>query len=388
MTGFERPQHVKQWELSATAAELWSDCPQAFSFQRELGIEEVASRPLRVGRLMAQTVEGYLTHCFELGVATDVTEIESIARRVFEKDGAGLGLDALEEVIRICSYYVQGAVLDLDRLAGVELWLPPDGVAPLVIGGRQVRGKVDQLLFDDEGRLAIVKDQKTNWHVWTEREAREAMQAKFYPILVFHSFPDVEEVQVEFEFVRFPGSIRPVRYSRAEAELERQNIEALTLQMQKPGKRPATPGAHCSFCGYVDLCPRFKSARDNQVFVVPRTTAEAQQLLGDVAVLEAGLERRRAALRSYTDTAGPVAANGVRFGQFRSRTPRVNPHRFMAWAQEHGVADPLEYFEISPIELRRLARKRKSLEELFEYEEKFRSDLRRGEGDEIEEVTA
>lgn len=384
MSGFERPQHVKQWELSATAAELWSNCPQAFSFQRELGIEEVASRPLRVGRLMAQTVERYLTHCFGLGVATDVTEIEAIARKVFEEDGAGLGLDALEEVIRICGYYVQGATLDLDRLAGVELWLPPDGVEPLVLGGRQVRGKVDQLLFDDEGRLAIVKDQKTNWHVWTEREAREAMQSNFYPILVFHSFPDVEEVQVEFEFVRFPGSIRTVRYNRAEAELERQNIEALTLQMQKPGKRPATPGAHCSFCGYINLCPRYKSARDNQVFVVPHTTAEAQQLLGDVTVLEAGLERRRAALRSYTDVAGPVAANGVRFGHWTSRTPRVNAIRFLAWAKEHRVEEPEQYLEVSPTELRRLARKRKSIEEIFDYEEKSRADLRRGEGEEEE----
>src|SRR6266545_4404271 len=235
VTGFtddRRAPHVKPWRLSPTAAELWASCPQAFSFQRELGIEEVVSRPLRVGRLMALTVERYIAHCFEQKVATDVSEIEAIARQVFidhgVKEGA-LGLDALEEVIRICRNYVESAILDLERLAGVEMWLPPTGAEPLVLGGREVIGKVDQLLFDDEGRVAIVKDQKTNWRVWSLGETRDKMQAKFYPILVFHSFPEVEDVEVDFEFIRFPGTIRSVRYSRAEAELERQNIEALVL---------------------------------------------------------------------------------------------------------------------------------------------------------------
>src|SRR5712664_1774673 len=107
MTGFtddRRAPHVKPWMLSATVAELWTDCPQAFSYQRELGIEEVPSRALRVGRLMAMTVERYLSHCFEHQVATDVSEIEAIARQVFVEEGVGLGIEALEEVIRICGF--------------------------------------------------------------------------------------------------------------------------------------------------------------------------------------------------------------------------------------------------------------------------------------------
>jgi hypothetical protein len=387
VTGFtddRRAPHVKPWRLSPTAAELWASCPQAFSYQRELGLEEVVLQPLRIGRLMALTVEAYLSHCFEHQVATDVSEIEAIARAVFVDQGVkegALGLDALEEVIRICRYYVESAVLDLDRLAGVEVWLPPTGVEPLLLGGREVIGKVDQLLFDDEGRLAIVKDQKTNWRVWSPGETRDKMQAKFYPILVFHSFPDVEDVEIDFEFVRFPGTIRSVHYSRAEAELERQNIEALVLQMQKPGARPATPGEHCSFCGYTQLCPRYRSARDTGVFALPTTADEAKPLVEDVAVLEAGLERRREALRALTQVTGPIAANGVRVGFFESQTPRVDGRAFAAWADEHGV-EKWDYLTVPATELKKLLKKRHSLEQLVDYEKSTRFATRRGETEE------
>jgi CRISPR/Cas system-associated exonuclease Cas4 (RecB family) len=391
VTGFtddRRAPHVRPWRLSATAAELWSSCPQAFSYQRELGIEEVVSRPLRIGRLMALTVERYVAHCFEHKVATDVSEIEAIARQVFVDKGAkegALGLDALDEVIRICRNYAESCVLDLERTAGVEMELPPTGAEPLVIGGREVIGKVDRLLFDDDGRLAIVKDQKTNWRVWSHGETREKMQAKFYPILIFHSFPDVEDVEVEFEFIRFPGTTRPVRYTRAEAELERQNIEALALQMQKPGPRPATPGEHCAYCGYVQLCPKYRSARDTGVFAVPADAEEAKPIVQEVAVLEAGLERRKDALRALTSATGPISTNGVRVGFFESQTPRVDGRAFAEWADEHGV-EKWDYLTVPATELKKLLRKRRSLEELIDYEHNTKFDIRRG-GD-SEEVSA
>jgi hypothetical protein len=386
VTGFtddRRAPHVKPWRLSPSAAELWSSCPQAFSFQRELGIDEVVSRPLRVGRLMAMTVERYLTHCFEQKVATDVTAIEEIARAVFVEQGLkeeALGIDALEEVIRICGFYVQGNALDLDRLLGVEVWLPPTGVEPLVLAGREVIGKVDQLLIDEEGRVATVFDQKTNWAVWSESETRDKMQAKIYPLLVFHSFPEVEEVEAIFQFIRWPGIERSVRYTRAEAELERQNIEALVQQMQRPGLRPATPGSHCGRCGYVLRCPRFKSARETNVLPVPTTPEEATELAEVLVVLEAGKHRIAELLQGYTKEFGPVRAKDTETGYFTSEKPTIGAHAFVEWAKEHDV-DPFDYLQVPTIELRRLMRKRKSLAELTDTEKTTRFDTRRPEED-------
>lgn len=372
-----RAPHVKAWGFSATAGELWNACPQAFAFKHELGIEEVASRPLRVGRLMAMTIERYLTHCFEHKVPTDITAIDEIARAVYAEEGVGLGLEALDEVLRICSYYVEQHTLDIEHLAGVEVWLPPHGAEDILIGGRRAYGKIDELYFDDEGRFAHVRDAKTNWSVWPERETRGKLQSRLYPILVVHCFPDVEEVRVTYDFVRW-GVTREVVWTRGEIDQERLNLEAIVAQMQKPGKRPATPGEHCSICGYVSLCPVFKSARQNGVFLVPTNEAEAQRVVETTLVLESGLEQRRAALRAYTKEHGPIALNGVRVGYFSKEKQRVDAHAFAAWAEEHK-ADPLDYLELPARELTKLLKKRPKLRELVQTETETRFDSLRSD---------
>jgi hypothetical protein len=374
-----RPQ-PKPWRFSATAAEMATDCMYAFSAKYELGIPEIPSRALHIGRLLATTVERYQTHCFELGVASDVTEIEAIARGVYAEQGQGVPLDVLDEVLKVGRWYVESYVLDLERLAGVEMWLPPTGTEPLVFAGREVVGKVDQLSFEDEGRLAIVTDQKSNWSVWSEDDAREKLQARLYPLLVMHSFPDVEEVEVVFQFIRW-GVERRVRTSRAEAYIQKENFEALAQLMQRPGPRPATPGARCSYCGYVSRCPVFKAARENGVFVMPTDDIEARKVIETTLVLEAAIAQRRSVLRDYTSAHGSVSVNGVRVGYEKTTTPRVLTKQFRELAAEIGL-DPDEWLTVPTTELRKLLKKRPSLEAIKYEETSTKFDTRRGEAEE------
>jgi len=372
---------VKPWRFSATAAEIATDCMYAFSQKYELGIPEIPSRALHIGRLLATTVERYQTHCFELGVASDVTEIEVIARKVYAEQGQGVPLDVLDEVLKVGRWYVESYVLDLERLAGVEMWLPPTGADPLFFAGREVVGKVDQLSFEDEGRLAIVTDQKSNWSVWSEDDAREKLQARLYPLLVMHSFPDVEEVEVVFQFIRW-GIERRVRVSRAEAYIQKENFEALSQLMQRPGPRPATPGARCSFCGYVSRCPVFKSARENGVFVMPTDHIEAGKVLETLLVLEAAIAQRRAVLRDFTNAHGAVAVNGVKAGYEKTATPRVLTKQFRELAPGIGL-DPDEWLTVPATDLRKLLKKKPSLEAITYEETGTKFDTRRGEAEEV-----
>lgn len=374
----------KPWRFSATAAEIATDCMYAFSCKYELGIPEIPSRALYIGRILATTVERYITHCFDNNVPSDVTEIEAIARAAYADEGQGVPLDVLDEVLRVCGWYVESYVLDLERLAGVEMWLPPTGIEPLVLGGRELVGKVDQLMFEDDGRLAIVVDQKSNWAAWSERDAREKLQSRLYPVLVFHSFPDVEEVEIVFQFIRW-GIERRVRFTRAESYVQRQNLEALALAMQKPGVRAATPGSRCTMCGYVSRCPVFKSARQNGVFIMPTNEEEARKVAETLIVLEAALKQRREALRGYTAEHGPFEVNGMHVGHFKSETPRVPTKDFRAWAPEHGVqAD--DWLELSVTQYRKLLKKRKSLEEIH-YDESSTKFATKRHGEEEETVS-
>lgn len=376
---------VKPWRFSATAAEMWTSCPYAFSCKYERGVGEIAGRPLLVGRLLATTVERYQLHCFENRVPSDVVEIQAIARAAYAEQGQGIPLDVLDEVLRVCEYYVESFNLDLERIAGVEMWLPPTGVEPMRLAGRDVVGKVDQLLFDDEGRTAIVVDQKSNWAVWSEDEAREKLQSRLYPVLIFHSFPDVEEVEVRFQFIRW-GIERSVHFTRAEAYLEKEKLEALSRQMQRPGPRVATPGAMCAYCAYVSSCPIFRAARQNGIFILPTNEAEAKKVVETMLVLDSGLKQRRAALRAYTAEHGPVNTNGIEFGHFRTDTRRVLTKRFMDWANENGVR-PEEWLVVPATELKKLLKKKKSLEPITHVESD--TDFKqRKHGHEAEEETA
>lgn len=377
--------HVKPWNFSPTAAELWNACPYAFSQKYELGVDEVASRPLRVGRVLAMTVEKYLTHCADQRIPTDVSAFDAIARAVYAEQGVGLGLDALDEVLRIGSYYVQAHTLDLEHLVGVEVWLPPTGTEELRLAGRRVVGKLDELYMDDIGTTATVVDAKTNWAIWSERETRGKLQARLYPILVAHSFPDVETIRVVFDFVRW-GVVREVQWTRDEVELERANLEALARQMQKPGVRPATPGDHCSMCGYVSRCPVFKSARENGVFIIPTNDDEARRVTETLLVLEQGIKQRKDALRAYTAGNGPVEHRGVRVGHFTSERKRVPARAFVEWCGED--IDPFEYLELPSREYARLARRRRTLEAIAQSEISTRFGVKRGENDQVEEEVA
>lgn len=373
---------VKPWRFSATAAEMASDCMFAFSNKYERGVQEIPGRPLHVGRILSATVERYLLHCFEQKVPSDVVEIQAIARAVFAEQGQGVGLDVLDEVLRVVEQYVESFNLDIERLAGVEMWLPPRGIEPFTLAGRDVVGKVDQLMFDDEGRTAIVVDDKSNWVVWTEDEARQKLQSRLYPVLIFHSFPQVEDVEVRYRFIRW-GMERSVHFTRAEAYLEQQKLAALSAMMQKPGPRPATPGARCTYCGYVSVCPVFKAARSNGVFVMPTNEDEARKVVESVLVLEAGLEQRRKVLRDYTKEHGSVAVNGRTIGYVVSETRRVLTKVFRKWAPDAGV-DPDEWLEIPARKLTALMKQRKSLEPLTYVETRTRFNTRKHVDDDEE----
>ncbi len=359
MTELSAPP-VRPWRFSATAAEMWTGCPYAFSCKYERGINEIPGRPLKVGRLLSETIEAYQVHCFEQRVPSDLTEIRAIAHQIFAEKGQGIALDVLDEVLRVCEQYVEAFNIDLDRIAGAEVWLPPLGMEPITFAGREVVGKVDQLLFDDEGRLAIVIDQKSHWAVWSDDETRSHLQTRLYPILIFACFPDVEEVEIRYQFVRWAME-RVIRVTRAEAELERQKLIALAEQMQRPGARQATPGAQCSWCGYVSICPVFRAARQNGVFIVPTNEEEARKVHETVLVLKAALDQRRRVLNDFTKIHGSIETNGEHAGHFRSDSRRVLTKTFREWARDNGV-DPDEWLVVPSRELQKLMKKRKSLE--------------------------
>ncbi|MGH2715548.1 MAG: PD-(D/E)XK nuclease family protein, partial [Thermoleophilaceae bacterium] len=314
---------------------------------------------------------------------TDILELPTIAKEVWASQGAGLPIRVLDEVLRICTNYAGSHILDFENLIGVEVWLPRRGEdADLVLAGRRVVGKVDELYLLEQGRLARIRDAKTNWYVWGEQEAREKLQARVYPVLVAHAFPDVEEVEVTFDFVRH-GIDRTVRLSRGEIEEEVEKLAALIQQMQRSGPRPATPGARCAYCAYTARCPVFTALRRDLTTFTPSSGEEARKIAAELTVLEATTKQRKDALRIWTDEQGPIELKGLIWGHHAHQTPAIDI-RVLAAFLEEGGQDPLDSpaLAVSTTELRKLLRKNPDLEQLLSWKGSTYFGPRKPGGDE------
>jgi CRISPR/Cas system-associated exonuclease Cas4 (RecB family) len=362
---------------------MFSDCPFAFATKYELGIPEPPTDPLRTGQLMAMTIEKYLAHLVEGKIPTDITELPEIAKRVWSEHGAGLPIRVLDEVLRICGNYAASHILDFEHMVGVEVWLPRKGDVDLVLGGRRVVGKVDELYLYPDEQLAVVRDAKTNWSIWSEQEAREKLQARVYPVLVQHALPDVERVRMVFDFVRH-GAERVVELTRDEIAEEVEKLAALIALMQRPGARPATPGARCSYCAYTQRCPTFKSMKRDLTSFTPAGPDEARAIAAETTVLEAALKQRKEALKVWADENGAIELNGVTWGHHLTESPRIDVRELAAFLEGRGL-DPLDHpaIRVDTTELRKLVRKNGDLEQLIAWDSSTRFDVRKAkEGEE------
>ena len=367
---------MKPWRASPTSMELFQDCPFAFSMKYEVGASEPASDPLLLGQLLAMTIEAYLTHCAANKVRTDVTEIKSIARRVYAERGVGIPLTALDAALEIVERYAMSHAIDLDHLVGTEIWLPVPP-ATVQLAGRDVLGRVDELYVSDDGTEATVVDAKSNYAIWTVDEARAKLQARVYPYLLFQSFPGLEQVTLVFDFIRW-NIERTVVWNRAESMEEGKNLEALIVAMQRPGRRPAVPGARCSYCSFTAMCPTFKSMKADGTSFTPISLDDAVAVAAEITVLEPAIAQRRKALREWTNQRGPVPVHGLEYGYFEHQTPTIDPEKFAVWAKKNGK-DPFEYLRIGTTDLRKLLKKHPGLEDLIEYETETKFDARRPE---------
>lgn len=375
---------VKPWRFSATSGEMFSDCPYAWSQRYELGIPEPPTDPLRTGQLMASVIEKYLAHLVEGKIPTDVTALPEIAKRVWAEHGAGLPIRVLDEVLRICTNYAASHVLDFERLVGVEVWLPRKGDPDLVLAGKPVVGKVDELYLSADGREAWIRDAKTNWAVWSEKVAREKLQARVYPVLVSHAFPDVELVRVTFDFVRW-GIERTVELSRGEIEEEVDKLSALIELMQRPGARPATPGARCAYCAYTARCPVFKSMKAELTTFTPASEQEARAIAAELTVLDAATKQRKEALKVWSDEHGAIELNGIEWGHHESQKPAIDIRLLAAFLEEDGQ-EPLDSdaIAVSTTGLRKLIRRKPELEQLVSWTGETRFDARKPGEEEAE----
>lgn len=350
------PRGTRWW--SYTKFEDYA-CPLHYKFKRLDKVPEVVSPALHKGRLAHEIIGAYNRHLLETGQETDVSAIDGIAYEAFfnPSEPHSLPPDAYAEVQQLARQFASYWILDLAHTVSVEeIWGVPvpgtDRDVMIVI--------LDHLAID--GDLARIRDFKTDWHLRSLSDVEEDLQLRVYAWAVKQMYPQVERFEATLDFVRHQKD-RTIELDLADVALAEEAIIGTIQRIQAETEWKPAPGAPCTWCAYADRCPAVGQHADVVRIASPE---DAERVAGELAVLERQVELRKAALKDWTNVAGPVAVNGLEWGHFLSQSEGIDDvEAFIERCRKIGI-NPMDFLTVSTQRLQKLpAKDRERLADLM-----------------------
>jgi 5'(3')-deoxyribonucleotidase len=297
-------------KFSYTGLDLWGLCRGAWWFRYGPEKRKAApSLPLILGSLAHQITADYDNHCMAANVPTDITAAPEMFRAFMEVHPEGAALRP--ELKRIFEGYVGSHAVD-PMLKAVEKYLEVKDLS--------FRGRLDQLYYNPEATITHrVRDRKTDGQIRSQADVDSDFQLSTQALLVVRCY-HVQEVEVEMDFLRYPGVIRKSRRTAEQIEETAEDIKARITQIRaaaesnKPEDFPFTPGAHCVWCEHIDGCPKIKELCKSEAAVVVASPEAALAFAGQMVALDARLDQIKDALKAWTSANGNLELNGLEIG--------------------------------------------------------------------------
>ena len=227
-----------------------------------------------------------------------------------------------EEFVR--DYYRRYTPFNDARIIGLEkkIMFPLDEA-----GQHRMVGYIDRLARTPVGVWQI-HDYKTNSRLPTQAEKDADPQLAYYEIGVRRMWPDVEQVELIWHFVRFDQAIRSTRTTE---QLEALREETLSLiadiesRVRDEAAFPTHESKLCDYCEYQAICPvrkhlvavkqlpKNKFLREPGVKLVDRWNdlkAKQDELKAAIEELESEIDEIREALLALAERQGMTAVVG------------------------------------------------------------------------------
>ena len=233
--------------LSATVIESYETCPLQFKIERFWKVPGEVAAQMQYGNTIHTLLRDYY-ESRRAGRPKSADEmlvllrdglavtgfVDPVQRELYEKEGT----KQLREFVRLEQTKPQAEVIGTER--GFEITL----------GGVRVKGRLDRIDRIAGNRVAII-DYKTG-KPRTEDHARKSLQLSIYALaarekwdyeaerLVFYNVADNSEVASKRDSQQLEDACR--RVAEVAAEI-------------KAGNFDPSPGFHCGWCAYRNLCP-------------------------------------------------------------------------------------------------------------------------------------
>jgi len=120
--------------------------------------------------------------------------------------------------------------------------------------------RMDMLAKDEEGNYYVI-DHKTNSKMKEQWEADKDEQLAMYSIWVKKNHIDAKEVKLVWNMLAFNEQVTSKRTNEQLEKLQEQ-IMIKIARIENTTEYPAKISALCNYCGYQNICPYFKKAKE------------------------------------------------------------------------------------------------------------------------------
>jgi DNA helicase II / ATP-dependent DNA helicase PcrA len=239
--------------LSANAVQSYSTCPMRFKLERDWKIPGEAAAAMQYGYAIHTVLKHYYDpapHAQEMSVDGAITAFKAefakgyiddpVQRQIYEERG-------LEQLRTLLESAPRGSA---DVLATEHTF-------KFKLGGREIRGRIDRIDRLEDGAVRVI-DYKTGTPK-DRKAADESLQLSIYAMAVAQmSLVPRELVLVNVQDNSQAASFRTAK----QLESARLEIEEAAEGIAR-GEYDPTPGQHCRWCDYRQLCP----ATEQRVFL-------------------------------------------------------------------------------------------------------------------------
>jgi putative RecB family exonuclease len=334
--------------VSPSRLEAWDRCPAAYRFEYVLRLPQPVGdqQPRLLGSVAHRLLEDYLQETVRTGARPPLARVAATAAGLLEDGGIpGAGGDLIRKAAELVSRWLAQWAVPVETIVAVERPLAMDRQGTHVewdAPNAFVRGRLD--LVTVAGPHATILDWKSGWLSEDEDGLRVAWAPGLYAALLWAWAPRLEEVAVEYHYLR-TGRIARITLTRAEAAETLDWARALASRIapalgvpDDPGAFPPRPSTACGTCPWVNRCPAGQAALEAMDEIPIADDTAARRLAQLLLAGEARVGRLRERLKRYLQDRAPLAFNGLELGFFPTRG-RYDATAVFRAATEAG-ADP------------------------------------------------
>jgi putative RecB family exonuclease len=329
--------------VSPSRLEAWDRCPAAYRFEYVLRLPQPVGdqRPRLLGSVAHRLLEDYLQETLRTGTRPPLARVAAIAGGLLEQgDVPDASTDLIREATELVSRWLTQWTVPVESIVAVEHPLAVDRHARHVEWDAPdafIRGRLDLVSVD--GPHATVLDWKSGWVSESEEGLRVAWAPVLYATLLWAWAPRLEEVAIEYHYLR-TGQVVRVALTRSEAAETLGWARALASSIARaletpddPRAFPTRPSTACGTCPWVNRCLAGQATLEAMVESPIPDDAEARRLAGLLLAGEARVGRLRERLKAYLQDREPLALDGLELGFFPTKG------RYDAAAVFHAATD-------------------------------------------------